>query len=161
MFVSFSCYYPLLPPVCYSYKMSHLFFRQFYRFNLQKREIDFVLKYAPQVEKKQGTVSKSSPTLDERVEMIRRILTSDTASLAESSIFKQKGVVGSSGQISFQIRNLDVKIHQLKQHLSSNHKDLNTKRILQEYEFKQIRNLKYLKKKNPTEYIQIQKELAK
>eukprot|EP00835_Amoeboradix_gromovi_P002590 NODE_150_length_17275_cov_0.559618.p5 type:complete len:420 gc:universal NODE_150_length_17275_cov_0.559618:7375-8634(+) len=25
MFVSFSCYHPLLPPVCYSYKMSHLF----------------------------------------------------------------------------------------------------------------------------------------
>ena len=137
--------------------------RQFNRFKITNDELDFVLKYAPVVAEKENAVQSHefSPKLTERVEMLRRILTDATASQIETALAKKQMIPGSCGEISYQIRNLDIKIQQLRQHMANNGKDFNTKRTLQDCEYKQMRNLKYLKKKNPFEFVKLEKELSK
>lgn len=141
--------------------MSLSFSRQFYRFKITKQEADFVLNYAPKVWRKEnaGKSTKLKAPLEERIEMIKRILSKDTASPSEAAYAQRQDIPGTTGEMTYQIRNLDIKMKQLEVHLQNNKKDVNTKRVLQESQFKQVRNLKYLKKKNPLEYIKLTKEL--
>eukprot|EP00834_Sanchytrium_tribonematis_P006563 NODE_494_length_6830_cov_0.941613.p6 type:complete len:145 gc:universal NODE_494_length_6830_cov_0.941613:2588-2154(-) len=136
--------------------------RSFYRFKLSQPEIDFILKYAPIIESKENPRlhNDKRPTIEERVEMLRRILSDDTASQLEASLAKKHDIPSSSsGDMAYQIRNLHIKIQGLQNHLKNNTKDFTTKQKLQELEFKQIRNMKYLKKKSPLQYVELKNEL--
>ena len=142
--------------------MIQRFSRHFYRFRLSPLEVDFIQKYAPMVEQQQNvsTMDTSKASLEDRMEMIKRILTKDTASITESVGHEKSLIVGKSGSLSFKIRALHVKLKQMEQHLLNNKKDISTKRMLNELRDQQRKYMKSMKTRNPLQFVELKKDIG-
>lgn len=130
--------------------------QSFYRFQLTNMEKQFIFKYTPQVAEK-DTVSPVS--IDQRMAMVQRILSQDTATQMEA--LQAKKQMNDRLELVRKIKSLQLEISAMAQHAALNHKDKNAKRKVQERSNEQRRLMKVLKQKSPLEYIEVKQEMNK
>ena len=135
--------------------MTGMWRQSFYRFQLHPKEVDFVLRYAPMVAEKE-TVSPVS--ISQRVKMVQRILSQDTASDVEAKVAKRSA--NDTLEIVRTIKLMGQDLMSLKKHSDNNKNDKNAKRKVQDCINQQRNLMKVLKKRSPMEYMTIKNEMS-